>query len=242
MIHFTCFTDAENCSTSNRNLAALRNASERYTRTSKFLNNSYNPASYNYQLVIEDEQRVDFDINGDPKDRVCIYQNWLYLVPVNTKENFTTNDRYNTGASEGSNTVDDCVSVLENKDEALFVALVDSDDGIFFEEIDIRITNSKYSESTFFANKVNNIYQNRDTLDLDPLIQEIASIPRTFKEISTLRSKLSSSSTDQVSIYWTRRDAGGNQLESTKIDIKYNPDDDIFTYGTFENSERVQIY
>ncbi|MEL0309319.1 MAG: DNA polymerase III subunit chi, partial [Gammaproteobacteria bacterium] len=42
-----------------------------------------------YQLVIEDEQRVDFDINGNPKDRVCIYQNWLYLVPINSKENFT---------------------------------------------------------------------------------------------------------------------------------------------------------
>ena len=67
MKHFTCFTDAENCSTTDRSLVALRNASERYTRTSTFLNNSYNPTSYNYQLVIEDEQRVDFDINGNPK-------------------------------------------------------------------------------------------------------------------------------------------------------------------------------
>ena len=84
------------------------------------------------------------------------------------------------------NNVDDCVSVLENKDEALFVALVDSyDDGTYFEEIDIRITNPRYSESTFFDNKVNNIYQNRDTLDLDPLIQEIASIPRTFKDFNS---------------------------------------------------------
>jgi hypothetical protein len=243
MKHFTCFTNAENCSTTNRNLAALRNASERYTRTSTFLNNNYNPTSYNYQLVIEDEQRVDFDINGNPQDRVCIYQNWLYLVPVNSKENFTTNDRYNTGASDGSNSVDDCVSVLENKDEALFVALVDSyNDGTYFEEIDIRITNPRYSESTFFENKVNNIYQNRDTLDLDPLIQEIASIPRTFNEISTLRSKLSSSSTDQVSIYWTKRDANGNQLESARIDIKNDPANDVFNYGTYENSDSGSEY
>ena len=243
MKHFTCFTDAENCSTTERSLVALRNASERYTRTSTFLNNNYNPTNYNYQLVIEDEQRVDFDINGNPKNRVCIYQNWLYLVPVNSKENFTTNDRYSTGASDGVNNVDDCVSVLENKDEALFVALVDKyDDGIYFEEIDIRISNPSYSESTFFVNKVNNIYQNRDTLNLDPLIQEIASIPRTFKQISVLRNKLSSSSTDQVSIYWTKRDADGNQLESAKIDIKYNPDDDGFTYGTFMNSDTGSEY
>ena len=243
MKHFTCFTDAENCSTTDRSLVALRNASERYTRTSTFLNNNYNATSYNYQLVIEDEQRVDFDINGNPEDRVCIYQNWLYLVPINSKENFTTNDRYNTGAADGSNNVDDCVSVLENKDEALFVALVDSyDDGTYFEEIDIRITNPRYSESTFFENKVTNIYQNRDTLDLDPLIQEIASIPRTFNKISTLRSKLSSSSTDQVSIYWTKRDANGKQLESARIDIKNDPANDVFNYGTYENSDSGSKY
>ena len=53
---------------------------------------------------------------------------------------------------------------------------------------------------------------------------------------------LSSSSTDQVSIYWTKRDSNGNQLESTKIDIKYNPDDDVFTYGTFENSATGSKY
>jgi hypothetical protein len=161
--HFTCFTNSDNCTTDTRNLDALRNASKRYTRTSTFLNNSYDPENYNYQLVIEDEQRVDFDINGNPKDRVCIYQNWLYLTPVNARENFVTNDRYNTGASDGSNDNDDCSDVLANKNEALFVALVDKfDDGTDFEEIDIRITNPIYQNSTFFENKVNNIYQNRN--------------------------------------------------------------------------------
>ena len=107
----------------------FRNASKRYTRTSTFLNNSYDPENYNYQLVIEDEQRVDFDINGNPNDRVYISKLAL-SNSVNTKENFNTNDRYNTGVSDGSNNNDNCADVLANKDEALFVALVDKyDDG-----------------------------------------------------------------------------------------------------------------
>ena len=241
--HHTCFTSSENCITDTRNLDALRNASKRYTRTSTFLNNNYDPENYNYQLVIEDEQRVDFDIDGNPKDRVCIYQNWLYLTPVNTRENFVTNDRYNTGASDGSNNNDDCSDVLANKNEALFVALVDKfDDGIDFEEIDIRITNPIYQNSTFFENKVNNIYQNRNNLDLDPLIQEIASVPRTLKDIENLRAKLTESSTDQISIYWTKRNATGQQLESAKIDIKFDKSKDYFEYGTIENSSTGSEY
>ena len=74
--HFTCFTNAENCITDSRTLDALRNASKGIPEQA-LLNNSYDPENYNYQLVIEDEQRVDFDINGNPNDRVCIYQNWL---------------------------------------------------------------------------------------------------------------------------------------------------------------------
>ena len=241
--HYTCFTNSENCITDTRSLDALRNASKRYTRTSTFLNSSYDPENYNYQLVIEDEQRVDLDIEGNLKDRVCIYQNWLYLTPVNTKENFTTNDRYSTGAADGGNNVDDCVSVLENKDEALFVALVDKyDDGVDFEEIDIRISNPIYENSIFFENKVTNIYQDRNTLDLDPLIQEIAAVPRTFKDIESLRSKLIESSTDQIQIYWTKRDINGNQLETARIDIKFDSSKDYFEYGTIENSSTGSEY
>ena len=241
--HYTCFTNSDNCITSSRTLDALRNASKRYTRTSTFLNNNYDPENYNYQLVIEDEQRVNFDINGNPKDRVCIYQNWLYLTPVNTKENFNTNDRYNTGVSDGSNDNDNCSDVLANKDEALFVALVDQyDDGTDFEEIDIRITNPIYQNSTFFENKVNNIYQNRNSLDLDPLIQEFASIPRDFKDIEVLRSKLTESSTDQISIFWTKRNASGQLLETAKIDIKFDKNNDYFEYGTHENSSTGSEY
>ena len=235
--HFTCFTNSDNCITDSRDLSSLRNASKRYTRTSSFLNNDYSSNLYNYRLIVEDEQRVNFDINGNPNSRVCIYQNWLYLQPLNTKENFTSRDRYSTGLVGSGDSVDDCDAELSNKNESLFVALVDSyDDGEIFENIDIRITNPKYIDSTFFENKVNKIYENRDILDIDPLIEEIASIPRTFKDAEALRNKLDSSSTDQISIYWEKRDSSGNPIESVRIDIRHNPQDDLFVYGVFENS------
>jgi hypothetical protein len=242
IIHYTCFGNNENCTTSDVGLVSLRDASQRYTRTSSFINNSYNPSTYNYQLVVEDEQRVDFDFDGSPKSRICILQNWLYLVPVNERENFTTNDRYNTGVSSGSEVNDKCVEELSGKDEALFVALVDKyDDGISFEEIDIRITNPNYSDSTFFTNKLNDIYNNRNNLDVDPLIQEIALVPRTFKAINDLRNKLTSSSTDQIVINWTKRNAASQITESGYFNINYNSAKDKFEYATYQNSDTGSI-
>jgi hypothetical protein len=241
MKHYTCFGDSDNCSTSDISLVSLRDASQRYTRTSSFINNNYNPLTYNYQLVVEDEQRVNFDFDGNPNDRVCILQNWLYLTPVNQRENFTTNDRYNTGAASGRK-IDKCVAELADKNEALFVALVDSyDDGTYFEEIDIRITNPDYSKSTFFSNKLNDLYNNRDNLNVDPLIQEIASIPRTFKAINILRDKLSTTSTDNIAIYWTKRNSASQITESSIIRIDHNPDNDSFEYATYENSDTGSI-
>jgi hypothetical protein len=241
MKHYTCFGDSDNCSTSDISLVSLRDASQRYTRTSSFINNNYNPLTYNYQLVVEDEQRVNFDFDGNPNDRVCILQNWLYLTPVNQRENFTTNDRYNTGAASGRK-IDKCVAELADKNEALFVALVDSyDDGTYFEEIDIRITNPDYSKSTFFSNKLNDLYNNRDNLNVDPLIQEIASIPRTFKAINILRDKLSTTSTDNIAIYWTKRNSASQITESSIIRIGHNPDNDSFEYATYENSDTGSI-
>jgi hypothetical protein len=242
IIHYTCFGNNENCTTSDVGLVSLRDASQRYTRTSSFINNSYNPSTYNYQLVVEDEQRVDFDFDGSPKSRICILQNWLYLVPVNERENFTTNDRYNTGVSSGSEGNDKCVEELSGKDEALFVALVDKyDDGSSFEEIDIRITNPNYSDSTFFTNKLNDIYNNRNNLDVDPLIQEIALVPRTFKAINDLRNKLTSSSTDQIVINWTKRNAASQIIESGYFNINYNSAKDKFEYATYQNSDTGSI-
>lgn len=237
IIHHTCFTNDENCKTGSRELSDLRNASERYTRTSSFINNSYNPTTYTYQLQIEDQQRVNYDINGNPESRTCIYQDWLYLTPVDSRENFTTNDRYNTGHVGGSPYTDDCVEAEANLDEALFVRLVDSyDDGTHFESLELEVSNSKYNESTFFANKFNKVYENRDSLDIDPLVQEIASIPRTFKDLNIIRSKISSVSSDRITIYWIKRDASSQMLESAEIKIAFDASDDEFFYGTWENS------
>jgi len=237
IIHHTCFTNDENCKTGSRELSDLRNASERYTRTSSFINNLYNPTTYTYQLQIEDQQRVNYDINGNPESRTCIYQDWLYLTPVDSRENFTTNDRYNTGHVGGSPYTDDCVEAESNLDEALFVRLVDSyDDGTHFESLELEVSNSKYSGSTFFANKFNKVYENRDSLDIDPLVQEIASIPRTFKDLNIIRSKISSVASDRITIYWIKRDASSQMLESARILISHDPSADEFFYGTWENS------
>jgi len=123
----------------------------------------------------------------------------------------------------------------------LFVALVDKyDDGNYFEEIDIRIRNADYSESTFFTNKLNDVYNNRDNLDLDPLIQEIGSMPRTFKEINLLREKLSSTSTDEIRVYWTKRNSSGQITESSMILLSYDGNDS-FEYATYENSDTGSI-
>ena len=236
--HHTCFTNDENCITDSRELNDLRNASERYTRTSSFRNDTYNPSTYTYQLQMEDQQRVNYDISGNPKSRTCIYQDWLYLTPVDARENFTTNHRYNTGYAGGGPSTDDCVETESNLDEALFVRLVDSyDDGTDFESLELEISNSKYSESTFFTNKFNNIYQNRDSLDIDPLVQEIASLPITFKDMNIIRARIRSDSSDRITIYWIKRNASGQMLESARIKIAYDPSSDEFTYGTFENSD-----
>ena len=50
IIHHTCFGSSENCKTNNLTLESLRDASERYFRTSSFLNNSYDADGYNYIL------------------------------------------------------------------------------------------------------------------------------------------------------------------------------------------------
>ena len=243
IIHHTCFTTDENCKTENRELSDLRNASEHYFRTSSFLNNSYDPTTYSYILNIEDSQIVYYDVSGNPSYRTCIYQNWLYLTPVDSRENFTTNDRYNTGKSSGPGDADDCVAVESGLNESLFVALVDNyDDGTNFESIDVRITNPNYIESTFFDNKINKIYENKDSLEIDPLVQEIASIPRNLKDINILRDKISADSSDQIAIYWTKRNSSSQMLESARILISYDPSADEFTYGTYENSASGSEY
>ena len=69
------------------------------------------------------------------------------------------------------------------------------------------------------------------------MIQEIASIPRTFKAINILRDKLSTTSSDQIAIYWTKRNSSSQITEGGRIDIDHNPENDQFEYATYENSE-----
>jgi hypothetical protein len=242
IIHHTCFGDSKNCKTSNLTLESLRDASERYYRTSSFINNSYDADGYNYILNTEDSQIVYYNIDGSTRDRTCIYQNWLYLTPKNSRENFTSNDRYNTGKSTGT-TEDKCKPVEDNLTKSLFIALVDTyDDGVSFEELDVRITNPNYLNSEIIKNKVSDIYENRNNLNIDPLITELSSIPRNFKDLNIIRNKLGEDSSDQVSIFWTKRNSSGQQTELARISIKFNPDDDEFTYGTFVNSDTGSEY
>ena len=242
IIHHTCFGSSENCKTNNLSLESLRDASERYYRTSSFLNNGYDADGYNYILNTEDSQIVYYNVDGSPRDRTCIYQNWLYLTPKNSRDNFTSNDRYNTGTSTGT-TEDKCKPVEDNLTKSLFISLVDTyDDGVNFEELDVRITNPNYLDSEIILNKISDIYENRNNLNIDPLISELSTIPRNFKDLNIIRNKLTEDSSDQVSIFWTKRNSSGQQTESAQIAIKFNPDDDEFRYGTFVNSDTGSEY
>ena len=242
IIHHTCFGGSENCKTNNLTLESLRDASERYFRTSSFLNNSYDADGYNYILNTEDSQIVYYNVDGSPRDRTCIYQNWLYLTPKNSRENFTSNDRYNTGTSTGTSE-DKCKLVEDNLTKSLFIALVDRyDDGVNFEELDVRITNPNYLDSEIIKNKISDIYENRNNLNIDPLITELSTIPRNFKDLNIIRNKLTEDGSDQVSIFWTKRNSSGQMTESAQIAIKFNPDNDEFSYGTYVNSDTGSEY
>ena len=85
----------------------------------------------------------------------------------------------------------------------MFIALVDKyDDGVNFEELDVRITNPNYLDSQIIKNKISDIYENRNNLNIDPLITELSTIPRNFKDLNIIRNKILEDSSDQVSIFW----------------------------------------
>jgi hypothetical protein len=73
------------------------------------------------------------------------------------------------------------------------------------------------------------------------LIQEIASVPRTFKAMNILRDKLSTTSTDVIRIYWTKRNSSSQITESSMMLLSHNPDNDNFEYATYENSDTGSI-
>jgi len=80
-----------------------------------------------------------------------------------------------------------------------------------------------------------------DNINVDPLIQEIASVPRTFKAMNILRDKLSTTSTDVIRIYWTKRNSSSQITESSMMLLSHNPDNDNFEYATYENSDTGSI-
>ena len=50
------------------------------------------------------------------------------------------------------------------------------------ETFSITLLNPNYDDSQFLENKINNIFDKRDNLDADPLIQEIRAVPRTLSK------------------------------------------------------------
>ena len=73
------------------------------------------------------------------------------------------------------------------------------------------------------------------------MIQEIALVPRTFKAINDLRNKLTASSTDQIVINWTKRNAASQITESGYFNINHNSAKDKFEYATYQNSDTGSI-
>ena len=235
MIQGTCLgTDTSSCSTTEISLEKLKSASDYYFRTSDFINNEYNLNDDNYILRIEDSSRINLDSNAQPKDRTCIYENWLYLTPKFDKPGFTRNDRYNSGFVD-SGVSNSCAEILNGQEENIFLRLVDTyEDSTTYESLEFGMTN-RYAKSTFLKNKVNNIYANRDNLDIDPLIQEIKSIPRNFKDLNIIRDKLSVTSTDSITLYWVKRNVSNMEYIATaQINIKPNPEEDKFEYRTYK--------
>ena len=238
LVHDTCLgSEQSKCSSTDISLVAIRDASDYYFRTSDFINNNYKLNDDSYILRVEDSSRINIDSQGQPVDKTCIYENWLYLDPKFNRENFTRNDRYNTGFVN-SGTADKCAEILQSAEENIFLRLVDTyEDEVIYESLEMGVTN-RYERSTFFTNKINNIYEKRDNLNVDPLIQEIKAIPRTFKDLNILRNKLSETSSDAITVYWIKRNKQSMQiLKSAQITINHDPDKDEFTYREYAEND-----
>ena len=204
LTHAECLTSQENCSSESFNLNAVKDASSWYMKRSDLQNSSYNLDDDNWSLNYEESMYVSYEADGSINSRRCNDQNWLYLSPKVNAENRTRSDRYNTGFSYGGNAVDSCKTSRETgifdqgqetpqaTTNAIFMRLVDTwtnPDGSGTEDFEIGLTNSSFTNSKFLSKKLDKIFENRDSLDVDPLIQEIKSIPRTLAEIDDIRSE-----------------------------------------------------
>ena len=110
-------------------------------------------------------------------------------------------------------------------------------DGSGTEDFEIGLTNPSFTNSKFLSQKLDKIFENRDSLDVDPLIQEIKSIPRTLAEIDDIRSRIVPGSGDNVSIYYTERNAQSQMVRSFTLGIGENRSQDTYTENVYENSD-----
>ena len=252
LTHAECLTSQENCSSESFNLNAVKDASSWYMKRSDLQNSSYNLDDDNWSLNYEESMYVSYEADGSINSRRCNDQNWLYLSPKVNAENRTRSDRYNTGFSYGGNAVDSCKTSRETgifdqgqetpqaTTNAIFMRLVDTwtnPDGSGTEDFEIGLTNSSFTNSKFLSKKLDKIFENRDSLDVDPLIQEIKSIPRTLAEIDDIRARIVPGSGDNVSIYYTERNAQSQMVRSFTLGIGENRSQDTYTENVYENSD-----
>ena len=98
--------------------------------------------------------------------------------------------------------------------------------------------NPYYDDSQFLENKINNIFDKRDNLDADPLIQEIRAIPRSLSKLDELRNKIVPGSGDMLLFSWDKRDENGQYAETYELRVKDSGRvSDVFNYYTYNPSE-----
>lgn len=252
LVHAECIGgDSGSCKTTNFSLEAIKNASNWYMKRSDLINESYKLNDDNWQLNYEESMYVTYNPDGSVNQRRCNDQNWLYLQPKFQEDNRVRNDRYNTGYAYGGSGFDSCAvarttgitevnqsnpSIPSN---ALFLALVETwtnPQNQLKEEFDIRLTNSNFSSSKFLTQKLDNIFEKRSTLNIDPLVQEIKSIPRSLQGIDSIRAKVIPGSGDQLTIYFTKRNESSQQTNSYNLSIGELRSSDTFQEYSYTNS------
>jgi len=252
LIHAECLTSQENCSSDSFNLNAVKDASSWYMKRSDLQNSNYKLDDNNWSLNYEESMYISYEADGSVNERRCNDQNWLYIKPKVNAENRTRSDRYNTGFAYGGNAVDSCKTARETgifdqgqetphlTTNGIFMRLVDTytnPDGSGTEDFEIGLTNSSFKNSKFLSKKLDKIFENRDSLDINPLIQEINSIPRTFAEIDDIRARIVPGSGDRVKIYYTERDAQSQMVRSFQLGVGDNRSQDTYTEIVHENSD-----
>ena len=106
------------------------------------------------------------------------------------------------------------------------------------ETFTITLLNPYYDDSQFLENKINNIFDKRDNLDADPLIQEIRAIPRSLSKLDELRNKIVPGSGDMLLFSWDKRDENGQYAETYELRVKDSGRvSDVFNYYTYNPSE-----